>query len=190
MPPRVSPSVALNPDVPPPQQVKKEKPAPAARSSGLTAKELQTCTIVLRRLGKHKAASFFRHPVDPVRDRPPGYVPFSRSLFARMLHPIHRYFDKISHPMDLSTMEYRLNHGHYKSRDVFRDDFKLIISNALTYNLPGSHPYMDAEVLNAFFDKSEYSILTQSILLTRDSLAELDQPSRSTQTCPCRSSSS
>lgn len=54
-------------------------------------------------------------------------------------------------------MEYRLNHGHYKNRDVFRDDFKLIISNAMTYNLPGSYPYNDAEALDTFFDKSECS---------------------------------
>ena len=56
--------------------------------------------------------------------------------------------------MNLSTMEYWLNHGHYKYQDVFQDDFKLIISYALMYNLPGSHPYMEVEVLNGFFDKS------------------------------------
>lgn len=56
--------------------------------------------------------------------------------------------------MDLSAMAYKLDNGHYTSRDAFLNDFNLIIANAKTYNVPNSLVYMEADKFKAFFEKS------------------------------------
>lgn len=53
-------------------------------------------------------------------------------------------------------MAYKLDNGHYSSRDAFRSDFELMVTNAKTYNAPGSPMYQDGEKLKAFFEKSAY----------------------------------
>ena len=60
--------------------------------------------------------------------------------------------------MDLKTMGAKLEQGQYKDRFAFEADFKLIISNAKTYNMPGSIVHNDAITLDVHFDKREYSI--------------------------------
>lgn len=44
------------------------------------------------------------------------------------------YYDIIASPMDLSTMEKRLEDDHYETPDQFVADFKLIFSNCRQYN--------------------------------------------------------
>ena len=57
--------------------------------------------------------------------------------------------------MDLGTMGAKLEQGQYKDRFAFEADFKLMIKNAETYNMPGSFAYNEATALDSFFDKCE-----------------------------------
>lgn len=135
---------------------KKEKPIPKSQAAGMGAKDVQTCRNVLKKLVGSKLAYFFRVPVDPVRDHAPGSVlPSFRPVLDPNL-PLFRYFEKIAHPMDLGSMAYKLDNGHYPSRDAFRNDFELMITNAKTYNAPGSPVYQEGEKLKAFFEKSAF----------------------------------
>lgn len=61
-------------------------------------------------------------------------------------------------------MEAKLNAGQYKDRFAFEADFKLMINNAKTYNMPGSFVHNEALALDAFFDKSKcaYALLRLS----------------------------
>lgn len=53
-------------------------------------------------------------------------------------------------------MAYKLDNGHYPSRDAFRSDLELMINNAKTYNAPNSVVYQEAEKLKGFFEKGAY----------------------------------
>ncbi|KAE8446739.1 hypothetical protein EG329_011644 [Mollisiaceae sp. DMI_Dod_QoI] len=48
------------------------------------------------------------------------------------------YAQKISNPIDLETMEYRLQNKIYKTMNDVRADIQLLFNNALTFNGPGS----------------------------------------------------
>lgn len=54
------------------------------------------------------------------------------------------YLDVIKTPMDLGTMEKKVNRRQYKHIDEFRDDFTLVINNAKTYNHPTTRYYKEA----------------------------------------------
>ena len=54
--------------------------------------------------------------------------------------------------MDISTLTAKLPAGQYSDRYAFREDFKLIISNARLYNRAGI-VVEQADKLDAFFDK-------------------------------------
>lgn len=71
---------------------------------------------VIRTIRRTKDASPFTQPVDPVK------------------LAIPTYFDQIKYPMDLSTMEKKLLSEQYATVDEFTRDFKLIISNCITFN--------------------------------------------------------
>lgn len=47
------------------------------------------------------------------------------------------YYDVIKNPMDLSTMQGKMERGEYKTPEEFEKDMKLIISNCEVYNPPG-----------------------------------------------------
>ena len=66
------------------------------------------------------------------------------------------YFEIVKNPMDLSTMNAKLESGKYKNRFQFEDDFRLVISNAKLYNAPGSYVHNEALALESFFDKRAY----------------------------------
>ncbi|PCH34126.1 hypothetical protein WOLCODRAFT_130217 [Wolfiporia cocos MD-104 SS10] len=119
----------------PPPEKKKVQNVPKAQSGGMSLNDLRACRNALKKLQTNRHAPVFLQPVDPIRDRAPNY------------------FDIIKQPMDLSTMSAKLEQGKYKDRFAFEQDFKLIISNAKLYNLPGSFVHNEALVLESFFDK-------------------------------------
>ena len=68
--------------------------------------------------------------------------------------------------MDLSTMGAKLEEGHYKDRFAFETDFRIMISNAKQYNVPGSYAHTEAIVLETFFEKCEWSTLRWCLSLS------------------------
>ncbi|KDQ63029.1 hypothetical protein JAAARDRAFT_29020 [Jaapia argillacea MUCL 33604] len=114
---------------------KKEKNVPRAQSGGMSLNDLRASRNALKKLQTHKRAVLFLQPVDPVRDRAPNY------------------FDVIKKPMDLSTINAKLEAGMYADRFAFEADFRLMINNAKTYNLTGTFAYNEAVALDGFFDK-------------------------------------
>ena len=61
------------------------------------------------------------------------------------------YFEIIKQPMDLTTLNSRL--PHLPNREAFEADVRLIISNAKTYNAPGSPVYQKTVEFENFFNK-------------------------------------
>ncbi|KAI8993065.1 hypothetical protein BD414DRAFT_483199 [Trametes punicea] len=103
------------------------KDVPGLRESGWTP-DMQTTPLrptgrnseraamekLLSDLQAHSAAWPFQHPVDPKE--------------------VADYYDVITHPMDLSTMEHKLETNQYPDVDAFLDDAQLIFDNCRTYN--------------------------------------------------------
>ena len=69
---------------------------------------------ILMKLRAHQDAFIFLEPVDP------AILP--------------DYYIKIKNPIDLSTIQQKLNNGMYTTLDSFSGDFKLMISNCYAYN--------------------------------------------------------
>lgn len=99
--------------------------------------EFRFCEEVLKELTRSsnwQANQWFMKPVDPVRDKAPGY------------HKV------IKNPMDLGTMQTKLNSGEYESPKDFEKDFRLIIKNCLKFNGGDGEPNASAQKLEEMFD--------------------------------------
>ncbi|KAK4058342.1 hypothetical protein OIO90_000500 [Microbotryomycetes sp. JL221] len=121
-------------DVPRKVKLKASTKVEQAQASGMTMSDVTACKSMIKKLLREKCSYMFRTPVDPIKAGAP------------------RYFDIIKNPMDISTMSAKLAAGQYPDRWAFRDDFKLIISNAVAYNMTG--PVVDlAKKLEGIFDK-------------------------------------
>lgn len=118
------------------QKNKEAKGVPKAQSGGMPSFDLKACRTALQKLKSSKQSNLFLQPVDPVRDRAPNY------------------FEIIKNPMDISTMTAKLEAGMYKERFAFEADFRLMIRNAKTYNMPGTFAYNQTLALESVFDKS------------------------------------
>ena len=66
---------------------------------------------------------------------------------------IPEYPKVIKKPMDLSTIKKKLDAGEYHSPDRFRDDFKLMIKNCMTFNPPGNPVHEAGKSLQSLFDE-------------------------------------
>lgn len=86
---------------------------------------------LLRELQTHPASWPFLKPVDPVE--------------------VPSYPQIISHPMDLSTMESKLETSQYHSLPEFIADFNLMIANCRTFNDPDTSYCKNANNLEKFF---------------------------------------
>jgi len=62
------------------------------------------------------------------------------------------YYQIVPQPIALSTIRKRMNSGTYKDVAAFRDDVRLMWSNAKLYNQEGSFVYTDAVELEKVFD--------------------------------------
>jgi hypothetical protein len=54
----------------------------------------------------------------------------------------------------MDIMSAKLEAGMYKERFGFEADFRLMIRNAKTYNMPGTFAYSESLALESVFDKS------------------------------------
>ncbi|XP_055356680.1 bromodomain-containing protein 7-like [Paramacrobiotus metropolitanus] len=59
----------------------------------------------------------------------------------------------VKHPMDFSTMRKKLARGWYENLPQFKNDFELICSNAMTYNMPDTIYYRAAKKLSRIGQK-------------------------------------
>ncbi|XP_029159806.1 bromodomain-containing protein 3-like [Nylanderia fulva] len=97
--------------------------------------QLRKCDEVLTKLKKNPNASPFLEPVDPEKLGIPDY------------------FEKIEHPMDLSTIKKKLDSEEYSTPDDFERDMKLMFDNCYTYNSKGSYVHkMGVELEKIFRD--------------------------------------
>ena len=92
----------------------------------------------------------------------PNAAPF---LFPVELSAAPGYLDVVVKPMDLTTLQERIDHGRYdysasatlggKSKMVnyFANDMRLIWNNCMAYNAPGSPIYESSKELGRFFER-------------------------------------
>lgn len=66
---------------------------------------------------------------------------------------LNDYPEIITHPMDLGTVQSKLEDGKYGSPSDFARDMRLIWKNAMTYNRPDSDIFETAEKLAKLFEK-------------------------------------
>ena len=97
---------------------------------GENANFLTQCRNIINKLKNHEKSREFREPVD--EKHAPGY------------------YQKITEPMDLHTLEKGLESGKYKNKNSFEKDLLKIFSNARTYNGQTTHYYKDADFLEEF----------------------------------------
>lgn len=94
----------------------------------------EKCLAILKVLQDHENFWIFSKPVDPVELN------------------LTDYFDVIKKPMDLGTVQKKLESGQYHSFDDFNSDVSLTFQNAITYNEDGSVVNGMAKDLKAVFE--------------------------------------
>lgn len=72
------------------------------------------------------------------------------------------YYQLIGQPIALSHIRKRSTSNYYKDVQQFRNDWKLMFSNARTYNQEGSWVYIDAEEMEKVFDATFDRVLAGS----------------------------
>jgi len=110
------------------------KPKPVKPIAPLSP-ELKECLQMLTRLKKHQYAWVFNKPVDHVAQK------------------LTDYLDIIKHPMDLGTVQNKLEAGEYNTPEDLAHDIRLTFSNAITYNPPQSDVSIMATSMSKTFEK-------------------------------------
>ena len=113
---------------------------------------LRQCTGLIQPLMKLADAGFFLEPVDPEKLRIPDY------------------FDVVKSPMDLSTVNRKLELGQYRSVDDFIFDVRLVWRNAYLYNKEGHVVHTAARRCELEFEE-KLAALISSDAATRGSSA-------------------
>jgi len=72
------------------------------------------------------------------------------------------YYRIIASPIALSQIRKRINSHQYKTVPAFRDDVRLMFTNARTYNQEGSWVYVDAIEMEKVFDAAYVRHVTNS----------------------------
>jgi hypothetical protein len=104
-------------DEPPAKRLKTEPSEPSYDTSKkIPANQQKFLTALLRQVKKGKDATPFREPVDPIKLNIP------------------LYFDIVTRPMDISTIEKKLVTGAYPVVQAVVDDFNLMIDNCVKFN--------------------------------------------------------
>ncbi|ODQ65354.1 Bromodomain-containing protein, partial [Nadsonia fulvescens var. elongata DSM 6958] len=97
--------------------------------------QLKFALAAIRSLKRLKDAGPFLHPVDAVKLNIPTY------------------YDVIQNPMDISTMEKKLNAGEYETVMEFGIDMEYIVANCVAFNGPDSFISNMVKSIKASFDK-------------------------------------
>jgi len=104
------------------------------RTTQLSPKVLKDrCLVVLKVLMNHDDGWVFNSPVDPVALGVPDY------------------FERIKKPMDLGTINKRLESGLYSDIIDFDGDVRLTFDNAMLYNEPHAPVHEMAKMLKALY---------------------------------------
>lgn len=91
----------------------------------------QTCRDVLDDIRGHGYAGIFLQPVDEI--------------------DVSGYHAIITSPMDLATMDAKLENGSYETLEVFISDFRLMINNCKSWNMPKTVWYRSTVQLDKYF---------------------------------------
>ena len=110
------------------------RPAPIAQAP-MSKEQQKFCNGILKALKKSRDAPPFLAPVDPVALGIPHYP------------------NVITHPMDLSTIEYKLSQKHYRSVDEFTGDMRLMVNNCYKFNGESSPVGVMAKGIETLFNK-------------------------------------
>ena len=109
---------------------KKQKLTPG----GEAETNVRKCSTVLKALQRNPRAGAFLMPVDWKALKLPQYPKMIKT------------------PMDLGTVEQKLNDGRYKTIRDWADDIRLVWSNACTFNTEGSDVFELATQLSSDFE--------------------------------------
>lgn len=104
----------------------------------ISKEQWQWCSTTLKNLKKNKSAGPFLEPVDIVKFNIPHYS------------------DIIKHPMDLGTVQAKVNARQYSSLDQFIADVRLIFTNCYTFNGVDSPVSLMATEVEKAFDRAVY----------------------------------
>ena len=118
-------------------QINEEQAGEAApESHPITGPQYKVLTRTMTNVKRIQASLAFRQPVDIVALKIPTY------------------FNYVTKPMDLRTLEENLKGGKYASVDAFRADFNQIVENARIFNGPDHLITKAAYDMKASFDKT------------------------------------
>mmetsp|Transcript_17915 Transcript_17915/g.20693 ORF Transcript_17915/g.20693 Transcript_17915/m.20693 type:complete len:1767 (+) Transcript_17915:908-6208(+) len=114
-------------------------------SSQIKMKEWRKeAALILKTLKEQTYYWIFAKPVDPVQFNIPDY------------------FDVIKHPMDLGTVQKKLDKGEYRTLQDFASDVRLTFNNAILYNPDTSDVNMTSKRYAQLFEK-DYNNLIQNM---------------------------
>jgi bromodomain-containing factor 1 len=149
-------------DEPPAKRFKTEPSTPAPvydTSKKLPASQHKFLHALLRQVKRNKDSAPFRDPVDPVKLNIP------------------RYPEIIKRPMDLSTIEKKLNAGVYPVVQAFIDDFNLMVENCVKFNGPENPITKMGKNMQAMFERSMKTMPEEKVSRrTRATRANMQPP--------------
>jgi len=119
--------------------------------------EMQECDAIVKFLLQQATAEPFAAPVD------------------WEFYGLTDYPEIIKKPMDLGTIQTRIDQGKYPNADKFAADVRLVWRNAMTYNRPDSEIYRNAEKLAKLFER-KYSSRKGAVGTGAPSGTETKQP--------------
>lgn len=124
------------------KDLKRQKMDPVQRKT--VAEYMNQCADTLKKLRTHKFSWVFNEPVDPVKLNIPDY------------------FQIITRPMDLGTIQSKLDKDLYNTPMEFAEDVRLTFANAMKYNPPGNDVHYMAVNMSQFFE-GKWKIIEQKL---------------------------
>ncbi|CAO3612397.1 unnamed protein product [Mucor hiemalis] len=109
---------------------------PTGSKTNMTRDQIKYCGAIMRNLKKHRDAAPFLHPVDYMKLNVPDYPKIIR------------------YPMDLTTVDQKLNSGEYENVEEFINDIRLVFNNCFKFNGPEAMISMLCQNVESAFEKS------------------------------------